>query len=70
MNSDLNGKSFLLGLAVGVVIGAVAYKCVAVDKKISAKELTDGIMKLANKVGSAAKHAGPGLGRGMGGGRF
>ncbi|WP_294567727.1 hypothetical protein [uncultured Succinatimonas sp.] len=68
MNNLLSGKTFLIGFAVGVVAGAAAYKYVAVDKKISTKELTDGIMKLAKQVGGASGRSGMGMGRG--GGRF
>lgn len=67
MNNLLSGKTFLIGFAVGVVAGATAYKYVAVDKKISTKELTDGIMKLAKQVGGASVRSGMGMGRG---GRF
>ena len=67
MNNLLSGKTFLIGFAVGVVAGTAAYKYVAVDKKISTKELTDGIMKLAKQVGGASVRSGMGMGRG---GRF
>lgn len=62
MNNLLSGKTFLIGFAVGVVAGAAAYKYVAVDKKISTKELTDGIMKLAKQVEGASARAGMGRG--------
>ena len=60
MNNLLSGKTFLIGFAVGVVAGAAAYKYVAVDKKISTKELTDGIMKLAKQVSGSTARSGMG----------
>lgn len=62
MNNILSGKTFLIGFIAGVRAGAAAYKYVAVDKKISTKELSDGIMKLAKQVGSASARAGMGRG--------
>lgn len=64
MNSLFTGKTFLLGLVAGVVVGAVAYKYVAIDKKISTTDLSNSILDLAKKVGGKAG------GRGQGQGRF
>ena len=56
MNNFLAEKTFLIGFVAGVF----AYKYVAVDKKISTKELTDGIMKLAKQVSGSTARSGMG----------
>ena len=66
MNNFLAEKTFLIGFVAGVFAGAAAYKYVAVDKKISTKELTDGIMKLAKQVSGSTVRSG----RGRCGSRF
>lgn len=75
--ADLNptnlvtSKGFLIGFAAGVIVGAVAYKYVVVEKKISPSDLTNGIMNLANKIGGRGSGGGnghgPGPGEGSGG---
>ena len=60
MNNFLAEKTFLIGFVAGVFVGTAAYKYVAVDKKISTKELTDGIMKLAKQVSGSTARSGMG----------
>lgn len=48
--TTLTGK-FFIGLAAGIVVGAVGYKMV-VDKKINPKDLQKTVLDLANKFTS------------------
>ena len=43
-------KGVVLGFLSGVVVGALAYKYVKVDKKVNLDGLTDNIQKLATHV--------------------
>lgn len=62
----LTSRSFYVGFAIGVLAGAAGYKYVAVDKKLTANDLSNGILSLARRVGggSAPPQNGPGQGHG------
>lgn len=53
----LTSRSFYIGFAIGVVAGAAGYKYVVVDKKLSASDLSSGILSLAKKVGGSSEPA-------------
>lgn len=53
----LTSRSFYIGFAIGVVAGAAGYKYAVVDKKLSASDLSSGILSLARKVGGSPEPA-------------
>ena len=66
----LTNKTFLAGVAVGVVIGFTAYKYVSAEDKAEArKNLPKDLVGVAAKIGGlavAGKACGMGMGMGMG----
>ena len=53
-------KNLILAFAAGVVVGAVAYKYVKVEKKLNIDELSNNLKKLADHVATKGR----GVGRG------
>ncbi|MDO5352422.1 MAG: hypothetical protein Q4E81_06305 [Succinatimonas sp.] len=54
-------KNMVLVFGAGVIVGALAYKYVKVEKKLNIDELTDNLKKLANNVASKGRGKGPNL---------
>ncbi|MCR5537136.1 MAG: hypothetical protein K6F05_06970 [Succinivibrio sp.] len=70
MNFEFLSSKFVIGLACGIVVGAVGYKMVS-EQKLNPKELTSTIKNIANKFKTVNPLQGnvQGQGKGKGQGR-
>ncbi len=65
MDLQLMSSKFVLGLACGIVIGAVGYKLVH-EQKLNPQELTSTIREIAGKFKQVTGEQGASKGRGKG----